>query len=92
MCGFNQASFPSVQDSNRDPSPSRSGKIDFQQTVVWPLTMRCSLEMTDFQVCPATEHEGGFTVHSADVEARVVHTHWIKNQLWRIAIGNLRYR
>lgn len=72
--------------------PLTSGKTDFQKTMFLPLTMRCTLEITNFKSCPPTEHKGRFTVHSTDVKARIVYIHRIQNQLWRITMGNLNYR
>lgn len=56
-----------------------------------PLTVRCTLEIANFQSCPLTERKRRFTVHSTDVEASIVYFHWIQNQFWRITIGNLNH-
>lgn len=72
--------------------PVTSGKTDFEKTMVLPLTVRCSLEITNVKACPPTEHKGRLTVHSTDVKAGIVYIHRIQNQLWRIAMGNLDYR
>lgn len=61
------------------------------QKVFVPLTVRV-LRLTNLQARPAAEQERRFTVHPADVKARILHTHWTQNQLWRIPVGNLHHR